>query len=268
MKRKDDLLRLAFGELTDEAARAVEARAGEAELVEVESFRRLHDDLRHLPPPPPDNLTAERLRAAILDRELTARRPFAWGLALFAPVALAAFAAVLMLPRLQPRPAPQIVSLGDAESQERRAFSVAPFASFRSLAPVASLNARSRIAPTMAMPHETLSDAQEVGEPRMHRRRVRHSHVAPLVEEPQMKTDGLLAFNPSSEGSETPSGSTNPPASQEPQTIVAPPSTVVEAAPGSTGKMETVVIVSSKRDLETGAPAATEKEATSVLVGG
>lgn len=51
-------------------------------------------------------------------------------------------------------------------------------------------------------------------------------------------------------------------------TIAAPPSTVVEAVPGAEGRTETVVMVSGNRDLETGAPAATEKEATSVLVGG
>ena len=259
MKRKDDrLLRLAFGELTDDAARAVEANATAAERAEVESFRALREGLQQLPPPPPDNLSAERLRAAILDRELKGRpaRP-TWGGLLLAPVALAAMAAVVVLPRLRSRPEPQIVATATPALELK-----APAFDFR---PTTELPvARAASAPKIV----AAAPAKEPERVAVRRSR-RHRPAVEPVEQPDGALENAVVSVPvvtheDPEARVAALASIKP----EPQAIAAPPSAVVEAAPGTEGRTETVVVVSAQRDVETGAPAATEKEAASVLVGG
>ena len=261
MKRKDDLLRLAFDELGDDAARAVEARADAAERQEIAAFRELRQGLQHLPPPPPDGLSAERLRAAILDRELRARpKPFAWGPALFMPAAVAALAAIVLLPRLRPRSEPQIVALNDAP------ISRADVPAFRSFKPMRdAFGASSAVAKSKAEARVQTQDASP--KPRLARRQRRRTDEMDAVTEPQEKPMYTFSVPSPVEGDATP-----PPqlalARREPQTIAAPVSSVVEGLPGKGGSTETVVMVSNQRDLETGALAATEKEVGSVLVGG
>ena len=256
-KMDDDLLRLAFGELDPEAARSVEARVGASDRPRFEAYRRLHDDLHRLPPPPSDGLSAERLRAAILDREMKGRsKPFAFPL-VFAPVALAALAFAVILPRLKPRPEPRLV-MGDPPVRSQ-AFDAAPLPRFE-------VSKETIVAPTLLKAQEQVARAVEAqAAPRnapapkaapLRRRRARTIGRAPDV----------LVAQAEAASSEVPRNTLV--ASAAPATIAAPPSAVVESAPGVAGTTETVVVVSSKRDLETGAPAAMEKEAASVLVGG
>ena len=256
MKRKDDdLLRLAFGELAADAARSVEARADAEDLAQIAAFRELHDGLRQLPTPPPDGLSAERLRAAILDREIQARpKPFPWPV-LFAPAALAALAAAVLLPRLKAPVEPRL-ALREGPTHAS-AFEVAPLPP---LEPKAAI-----VAPSLAVAQEKVARAIASATPRpavpagTPRRRVRRAKAPVAPSEPSRE---LLTLNVK------PTGEDEPPALSStratPQTLATPPSAVVESASGG----ETVVIVSPERDLETGAPAATEREATSVLVGG
>ena len=257
MRKDDDLLRLAFGELADEAARAVEARAGMDDLARIADYRQLHEGLQHLPSPPPNGLTAERLRAAILDREIQAKpRAFAWPV-LFAPAAIAALAAVVFLPRLKAPAAPRL-ALNEARI-ESSAFEVPPLAPFESKAPI--------VAPTLDIAQAKVAKAiaSEAPRPvivRPSRRKVHRS--SPPVERPEPARE-LVALNVK------PIDEDAPPSLalvKAPPTIATPPSAVVEVSSGTTSDTEAVVIVSHERDLATGAPAATEKEAASVLVGG
>ena len=268
MKRKDDLLRLAFGELSDDAARALEARADAAERAEVAAFRQLHDDLRHLPSPPPDNLTTERLRAAILDRDLKTRRPLAWGPFLFAPIALAAFAAVIVLPRLRSRPEPQIVAMDTPRIKMPAPLGPRLADEFRFQNRSLSSESRAQTAP-VAVLTAPAPEKQEQAVSSPHRHRMHHRAPSEPVEEPQLDTKDFQVYNPPREASEEPAAFAMKAPIHEPVTpTIATPSTVVDAPAGVTGKTEVAVIVSSKRDLETGAPAATEKEVAGVLVGG
>lgn len=260
-RRDDDLLRLAFGELDEKAKQAVEARADALDRAEIDAFRRLHEGLRHMPTPPPDGLSAERLRAAILDRELKARpKPFAWGPALFAPLALAALAAVIVLPRMKPRAEPQIFAMDSPVDRSAAAFKVAPLPEFpESRARGAEKQARSR--PQVAAAKASEARARVASRPARRRHRRHTPRVEPLAD-----MGGMVALTgPPANDGETPRAVV-----VATETIAAPLSAVVEADGGSrsTGAKDTVVVVSGKRDLETGAPAATEKEAASVLVGG
>ena len=257
MRKDDDLLRLAFGELADDAARAVEARADADDRLEIASFRELREGLLHLPTPPPDGLSAERLRAAILDREIqTRRKPFAWPV-LFAPAALAALAAVVLLPRFR-TPAEPRLALNETRI-DASTFDVPPLAPFESKAPI--------VAPTLDIAQAKVAKAiaSEAPRPsivRPSRRKVRRSF--PPVERPEPARE-LVALNVKHADQEAPPSLA---LVKAPPTIATPPSAVVEVASGVTSDTEAVVIVSHERDLATGAPAATEKEATSVLVGG
>ena len=257
MRRKDDLLRLAFGELNDDAARAVEAGADAAERAELETFRDLRRGLQHLPPPPPDGLSAERLRAAILDRELRARpRAFAWGPALLAPAACAALAAVLILPRLRPQAQPQIVA-DNLRLESAKPFAFDPVGPVRSSPPMRDIRTRSEPAPRLRV---RVADADSRPTRRLRR-------ATPNVENKPGLGYVASVSPPAVEGAATSAPSLTL-AKREPATMAPPPSSVVEQAPGTSGGTETVVIVSNQRDLETGALAATEKEVGSVLVGG
>ena len=258
MRKDDDLLRLAFGELADDAARAVEARADADDRLEIASFRELREGLLHLPTPPPDGLSAERLRAAILDREIqTRRKPFAWPV-LFAPAALAALAAVVLLPRFR-TPAEPRLALNETRI-DASTFDVPPLAPFESTEPIVAPNlaiAQAKVAKAIAS--ESSRPAARV---KPAPRRVRRTPKA--VERPEPARE-LLALNVK------PSDEDAPPTlalAQAPQTLATPPSAVVEGVHDGTSDSEAVVIVSHERDLETGAPAATEKEAANVLVGG
>lgn len=244
MKKKDDLLRLAFGELSADAARAVEAGASADARAELASLRDLRASLERLPTPPPEGLSNDRLRAAILDRELRTRRaaPLAWA---WAPLALAAFAGIVLFARPAPRSAPQIVSMPTVHRDEVAL--VAP-----DFQPLSSVDFGDAEPPQAAAAPKAAPQAA----PAPHRRQSSRSRkanveriVPPVVEvEPQQKD--LVAVV------------------QEPETIAAPPSALVAPSPGAVRGDETVVIVSGKRDLGTGAPAATETEASNVLVGG
>lgn len=269
MKRKDDLLRLAFGELNDDAARAVETRSDDADRAEIEAFRRLRDDLHQLPPPPPDNLTAERLRAAILDRELKSRRPLNWGALIMGPAVLASLAFAVLVPRLRPQPEPRIVARSEVNLMEAQASAQPKFDEFRPLH--SSLASGDRVQPRAAVPPPVhLAERPQAIASGVETRRHRGHHHRVRSEEPDrlpFDNQDLVTYNPPIWDGTEPSSSAMV-AVHEPQTIAAPTSDVVKAEPGATGKTETVVIVSTKRDLETGAPAATEQEASSVLVGG
>jgi len=255
MKRKnDDLLRLAFGELSADAAQSVEAQAAadpEARR-ELEAYRDLHVGLQHLPPPPPDGLSTERLRAAILDRELKTHRPafaaFAW-----APMALAAVAAVLFLSHRAPSGDPTIVA--DANGLSYTSYIKPP--AFTPLKPVAAKKA-SVVTPSVERVASRSTDDNEEIRPTVSRRRDRSARevgsmkigFVPPKADPDEKLP-MYVLNPT------------------PDTI-APPSSVVSPDSGrvATNSDDTVVIISTQRDLETGAHAASEAEASSVLVGG
>ena len=257
MSRKDDdLLRLAFGELSSEKARAVEAQASADDLAQISQLRELHTGLQHLPPPPPDGLSAERLRAAILDRELRVRqKPFAWPV-LFAPAALAALAAVVLLPRLRVPVEPRL-AVNDSRV-EASTFEVAPLPPFEEAKePIVS--------PSLAIAQAKVAKAIEPRTPRLSvasRRRTRRTRTQVEKSEPPRE---LVALNHPSADEIAPMALVRKPA---PETLATPPSAVVESAYGVESGAEAVVVVSTERDLATGAPAATEKEATSVLVGG
>lgn len=279
MKRKDDdLLRLAFGELSADAARAVEAKAsGDASSrAELEAFRDLRNGLQNLPPPPPDNLSADRLRAAILDGELKARRagPFSWSqFGVLVPAALAVVAAVVIVSRPTAPREPQIVAVGphldDSIGLEE------PLYELRSSVELPKpINA---VPATRPMANRTMAKAVVPVRESVERPSLRRRHrVEPKEESQPLMTMASLASDEIG-GSAAPKAVLTA-AKQEPQTIAAPPSAVVEGplatgvperrAKGDVDKADKVVLVSSKRDLATGAPAATETEASNVLVGG
>lgn len=265
MKRKnDDLLRLAFGELSAESARAVEVQASvdEKARAELEGYRALRAGLQRLPAPPPDTLSPDRLRAAILDRELRARRPTTSGWA-WAPVALATLAAVVFVSRPRPTAAdPQIVATIDEGRLD-----ASPLPTFnRAFDRPSEASVASKPVPEASRkPVHTRSDAFVT----LPRKQVEE----PLPEGPLLWASDTRRRDDLEESR----GPSLPPPSlarYEPQTI-APPTSVIDRREGRDGGMrlasntdDTVVIVSTKRDLETGAPAATEMEASSVLVGG
>lgn len=253
-KKNDDLLRLAFGELSAEEARAVEAHAAADPSArrELQACQDLRASLQHLPPPPPDNLSAERLRAAILDRELGARKPgFSWSWS-WAPYALAAIAAVLFINRPAHRSEPVQLALNEnVGSSLAKAAPLTPPASDFELrkAPAASTVVPVSNPETVAARHNVARRPQES----------RRSSVTwapgPLFKAQDEDETGLAKF-----------------AFYQPEDI-APPSSVVTAdvpagKPEKDNNSDTVVIVSGKRDLDTGAAAASETEANRVLVGG
>ncbi|RYG25033.1 hypothetical protein EON82_08650 [bacterium] len=262
MKRKnDDLLRLAFGELSADAAQAVEAQAAAdpAARRELEACRDLRAGLQHLPPPPPDGLSTERLRAAILDRELKTRRPSFVPLA-WAPMALAAIAAVVLFVRPASQSDPTIVAqTGDLSYKKlikAPEFKTPPAA----MTMAAKQGEKKNVVPT---PVERVASAAAQDEtavrPAANRRRVRSGHGA-------VKTFAYVPPTRSKGGEKLPEYVLNP----IPDTI-APPSSIVAPNDGgrvATNSDDTVVIISTQRDLETGAHAASETEAGSVLVGG
>ncbi len=266
MKRKDDdLLRLAFGELAADSARAVEARTvGDASAqADLEAMRELRAGLQRLPPPPPDTLSAERLRAAILDRELRSRRPvpfFAWA---WAPVAVAALAAVLVVSRPALKGDPQVVANPSvlAFNRGEEAFAAPSFDPIEE--PIVSSQAApseaTRSRATVVRASEPAAPARRRSAPR--RRRSRAVDATRI----QVPTGDLFAIEPRTQNGDPASAFTV--AAKEPDVMAAPTSSVVEGGPYSGGP-ESVVIVSSKRDLDTGARAATETEASNVFVGG
>jgi hypothetical protein len=255
-RKNDDLLRLAFGELSADAAQSVEAQAAADPAIrrELEAYRNLRAGLQHLPPPPPDGLSTERLRAAILDRELKTRRP-AFGAFAWAPVALAAVAAFVFFSRSAPQGSPTIVA--DTDGPSYKTYIKAP--TFTAQKPVAIQKANVVPPSVKQVASRSASDEAEVL-PAVTRRRERSARVAASVPK--------VAYGPApkAEGDEKlPKFALNP----TPETI-APPSSVVSKDPGrvATNSDDTVVIISTQRDLDTGAHAASETEAGSVLVGG
>ena len=242
MSRKDDdLLRLAFGELSSEKARAVEARAGADESrADQSASASSTPGLQHLPPPPPDGLNAERLRAAILDRELRVRqKPFAWPV-LFAPAALAALAAVVLLPRLRVPVEPRL-AVNDSRV-EASTFEVAP------LPPLEEAK-EPIVSPSLAIAQAKVAKAIEPRTPRLSvasRRRTRRTRTPVEKSEPPRE---LVALNHPSADEIAPMALVRKPA---PETLATPPSAVVESAYGVESGAEAVVVVSTERDLATG----------------
>lgn len=247
-KKNDDLIRLAFGELSADDANAVEARAAADPSArrELQVCRDIRASLQHLPPPPADGLSAERLRAAILDRELSARKPaFSWG---WAPMALAALAAVVFIARPAQRSEPVVVALNNNLGEHlftsgSLGDGALNFDGFVAPSPVA-VPASHPVAATPAVRLRSAGRHVDAKRP-----------LTSWVPNPVFKNaDGnepkfaLASF----------------------ETIASPPSSVdTEAAKKSSKDGEdTVVIVSGKRDLDTGAAAASETEANHVLVGG
>jgi len=256
-KKNDDLLRLAFGELSADAARAVEAQAsGDASAQkELEAFRDLRASLQHLPPPPPDGLSTERLRAAILNRELSEKRAAGLGWS-WVPVAMAACAALVFFTRSTPRGEPQLMTLNEVP---HTAMLKAPaFDALRSY----DMSARKSVVP----PPVERAAVRAPSAPAEEARSVRYRSDSPK--------EGLIGGSVANtlqeddfESKSTPKYASFVP--NQPQDISVPSSIV--KSPGTRSAMnsdDTVVIVSAKRDLETGAPAATEAEASTVLVGG
>jgi len=251
-KKNDDLLRLAFGELSDADATVVEARAAADPSArrELQVCRDIRASLQHLPPPPADGLSAERLRAAILDRELGARKPgFAWG---WAPMALAALAAVVFISRPAQRSEPAVVAMNNEIGEN--VFKNKPLMSDFS----ASTNAAAAVTMSVATP--AVTSAKSSARFRSNQRGMEGArpHTAswapkPFVKAPINAPVAMVARLDSFE------------------TIASPQSSVDTDALASKAikdGADTVVIVSGKRDLDTGAAAATETEANHVLVGG
>jgi len=93
-KTEDQLVRLAFGDLTPEEAARLQAEAeGHPDSARaLDTYRRMKSELRSLADVPEDQLSKERLREAILARGLRehpAKRSFSW---LWLPAAAAALA--------------------------------------------------------------------------------------------------------------------------------------------------------------------------------
>ncbi|HRI42975.1 MAG TPA: hypothetical protein PLL78_03510 [Fimbriimonadaceae bacterium] len=90
-KRKDLLIAYAFGDLTEEEMAAFEAN--DAERAELDRLARLRGDLKHLNSVPECQLSVERVRDAILQREIRQRRDWKpWIVAMPAAAALALLA--------------------------------------------------------------------------------------------------------------------------------------------------------------------------------
>ncbi len=257
-KKNDDLLRLAFGELSADDASAVEARAAAdpSARKELQVCRDLRASLQHLPPPPADNLSAERLRAAILDRELSARKPsFSWN---WAPMALAALLAVVFIARPAHRSEPAIVAL-NGNPGEAKVFALNGHLGENLKSKSVSTEASSLNLLRMAGSASS-ADGAEATAPV-----VRYHTASRRADEPRPSVTWVPAPVFKSSDAKEPKYAL---ASFE--TIASPPSSVdTEAAKKSSKDGEdTVVIVSGKRDLDTGAAAASETEANHVLVGG
>jgi hypothetical protein len=252
-KKNDDLLRLAFGELSDADATVVEARAAADPSArrELQVCRDIRASLQHLPPPPADGLSTERLRAAILDRELGAKKPgFNWG---WAPMALAAMAAVVFITRPGQRSEPTLVSMNNEIGEN--VFKNKPLMSDFS----ASASAPAPVTMSVATPAAT--PAKSAARFRSNQRGVEGArpHTA-WVPKPVFKAQPNNAPQYALMSS-----------FDDLETIASPQSSVDTDALASKANKDgadTVVIVSGKRDLDTGAAAATETEANHVLVGG
>lgn len=269
----DDLIRLAFGELSAEEARAVEVRAAAdvASRSELEAFRDLRASLQHLPPPPPDGLSPERLRAAILERDLKSRQTvrFPWG---WAPVAAVMAACALVMMKPTPRVPSEVVSFASFDGADVATLAKKmPANSPSTLAGMAVPSVDKSVVPP---PVEKRSSGPRVA---LVSRRRPHRHVetpadsSSIVETPVEDTPVALV----------PTLSVAQVAlmvKSEPQAIAAP-SAVLDGDNGplldSTSRSrredvnrDRIVLISNKRDAQTGAPAATETEAANVLVGG
>src|SRR5438128_37793 len=110
MRRKleDKLLMLSFGDLTPEEARQVQSEAaGDPEAQKIlQEYQAIRSNLKLLKDVPEDQISAERLRFAILEKGLerkSAPSPYGW---LWMPAAVALFAFSLALLR-QRQPALQ-----------------------------------------------------------------------------------------------------------------------------------------------------------------
>lgn len=253
MKRKteDQILQLAFEEMTPELAAAYERDA----LLDPEAscaladYRQIKADLRMLADIPPDQLSKERLREAILDRGLkpkpVRRTSWAWMPMTAAAVAAAAFllrphppvsTRVAIGPRQNIFSIPKVATPGDSAVAGR----VAPPASSEEID-----------VPTAAMRAAIYDPSSRHSSTRRH-----HLRTDIQIGTGDMKEFDLTA-NISPQSSVTPpTGKTSSPSGADSQPAASTPS-----AP--------IVLIDSEKDGSTGASKATEVNSTSnVVVGG
>lgn len=108
-KRKDLLIAYAFGDLTEEEMAEIETTA--ADRAEVDRLAQLRADLKQLNRVPECQLSVERVRDAILNREIRQRRDWRpWGIAAPVAAALALGAFLLTRPSGEAPVTPSIVA--------------------------------------------------------------------------------------------------------------------------------------------------------------
>jgi len=199
-KVEDQLLMMAFGDLSAEEVAKVQAQAS----VDPEAARTLHaysrmkEELKLLSDVPPDQLSTERLREAILARGLREPRPVSRPTWLWMPAvaAVAAFALVVVKGNLQ-HPAPMMTALVDKTDGK----SLPGMDPIKIVTPAPTVS-HSNVVNPPSITKESGSTVVAYLEPGQNRhvRRSRYDALASRGSEPVASTSGSIIGNASAEG--------------------------------------------------------------------
>jgi len=264
-KTEDQLVRLAFGDLTpEEAARLQNETARQPEAAQtLDTYRRMKEELRSLAEVPADQLSKERLREAILARGLSERpapRQASW-LWMPAAAAVLAFAIVFARGHNGRTNAPVAVLGGDSHS----GMVATNLPNFKPKLP-SSVKTNTPVATD-----EDILDAfgDQPGPTETHRSR----HKVRNDDTPWMDVSDYDIYSGNRGRASAPAG---------PSTVGPTPSAVTPVEPSTVADMQThpafdksekktdpIILIQPETDNNTGARKATEVEsASNVLVGG
>jgi hypothetical protein len=248
MKFEDKLAQLAFGDLSPEEAKRVEAQAkADPESARMlDAYRSMKSGLRNLAEVPDDQMSKERLRDAILGQGLKPERAKSGGIGwIWMPATAAVLAAGLML--FKNRPVEPTIALNPQSAQQDKVVLNVPDMT----------DLRTNVIGQPFTPGGVQIEKSAAAVARVTPRPSIFKEAPKRLTTPQISK---LEYTPLSDGPKFDTVATN----SEP----APTTSSVDEGPVGEANTSPIVMIEDNKDSNTGAFKATEVGASNVVIGG